>query len=327
MIITKTPLRISFAGGGSDLHSFYSIHGGAVLSTTIDKYIYISTHPLREEGTYTVKHSEVEYSPSRKSIKHPIVRETLKKLEIHQGLEISSTSDVPPGTGMGSSSAFTVSLMDNLYSRKNVIRCKKHLAEDASDLEINILREPIGKQDQYAAAVGGFNIFRFHKDNSVSIEPVIPADLRRLEENLLMFYTGKSRKASSILFEQKANMSQESKQEILKTIVNYVDILADALRAGDYTRFGDILHKNWMLKKQLASGISDETINNLYERALNAGALGGKILGAGGGGFLLFYCEKEYQSDLRMALKELKELPFRFETEGSQVVYCDEQNF
>lgn len=326
MITTRTPLRVSFVGGGSDLKSFYSLHGGAVLSTSINKYIYISTHTPLDDYLYTVKHSEIETADSYKNIEHPIIRETLKKMGIEKGLEISSTSDVPPGTGMGSSSAFTVALFENLYSRKGMTQSKIALADEASDMEINILGEPIGKQDHYAAAVGGLNILRFNKDDSVSIEPVIPADQKRLEDNLLMFYTGKKRKASTILSQQNCNMALESKQEILKTMVSYVDTMADAVRNGDYNKFGEILHKNWMLKKQLASGISSEYINKLYEKALQAGALGGKLLGAGGGGFLLFYCEEERQSDLRQALKELREFPFKFESEGSRTVFSDEEN-
>lgn len=324
MIISKAPLRVSFVGGGSDLRSFYSHFGGAVLSTSIDKYIYVTTHPSSEKGVYTVKHSETERAQTVEEIQHPIVRECLKKLQMDGGLDISSTSDVPPGTGMGSSSTFTTALLENLYARKGLSLSRAELAELASHMEIDILGEPIGKQDQYASAFGGLNIIRFNRDDSVEVQPVVPSDSKRLEDNLLMFYTATRRRASSILSEQKANMSRQSKQDILKEMVSYVDVMADLMEKGNYEEFGKILHKNWELKQQLASGISSDSINDIYNRALSAGACGGKLLGAGGGGFLLFYCEKERQDKLRTALKDLREFPFGFDNKGSHILCSDE---
>ncbi len=329
MIITKTPFRISFVGGGSDLKEFYSKSQGAVLSVSINKYMYISSHNFFDDDSFRIKYSQTETVASVEDLQHPIVREALKKFQINGAVEISSNGDVPSGTGLGSSSAFTVGLLHNLYTRKGKYVSKRQLAEEACDIEINRLHEPIGKQDQYGAAIGGLNIFRFNADGTVSIEPVhLKRDLnKKLQNNLLMFYTGQKRSAGSILADQKKETAKADKFKILQEMVGLVDELRDTLYAGDLDGFGRLLHKNWLLKKQITTKISDSFIDDLYEKGLENGALGGKLLGAGGGGFLLFYCNEAEQPKLRQALKDLKELKFKFENDGSRIVYVgDEYN-
>lgn len=327
MIITRTPFRVSFVGGGSDLEDFYRHTPGAVLSTTIDKYMYISSHYFFDEDKIRVKYSQTETAPHVDQIKHPIVREALRKFQISGAMEISSNADIPSGTGLGSSSTFTVGLLHNLYSAQGCLVPKKSLAEEACDIEINKLGEPIGKQDQYAAAFGGLNVIRFRSDGEVHVEPIHlkKATYKTLQSNLLMFYTGTQRETSSILSEQKSNMSQQSKFDNLKSMVELVDEMRDSLYAGDLSQFGSLLHKNWLLKQQLASRISNPQINCLYQKALDNGAVGGKLLGAGGGGFLLFYCEPEHQPKLRQALSSLRELSFKFENEGSKLIYVGDE--
>ncbi|MBN2614021.1 MAG: GHMP kinase, partial [Bacteroidales bacterium] len=267
MIITRTPFRISFVGGGSDMETFYSRHQGAVLSTSIDKYMYISSHSFFFPDQIRIKYSQTETVASVDELKHPILRATLKKLNIPGGTEISSIADIPAGTGMGSSSAFTVGLLHNLYAVKRRYVSHEQLAREASDIEINLLGEPIGKQDQYAAAFGGLNVILFNPDGSVTVEPLyIPNETyRALQENLVMFYVGNQRKASDILSEQKKNASQEDKFNTLKAMVSLVFELKDCLyhqRLGD---FGKILHENWILKQKLASQITNNEIDDIYK--------------------------------------------------------------
>jgi D-glycero-alpha-D-manno-heptose-7-phosphate kinase len=322
VIITKAPFRISFAGGGSDLESFYSNNGyGAVVSTSIDKYMYIMLHPYFNDKI-RIKYSKLEDVDNINEISHPIVREALKFVNIQKGVEIASIADVPAGTGLGSSSSFTVALLHALHAFQNKYISKEYLAQKACEIEIGILKEPIGKQDQYAASYGGLSYIKFNPDGSVFVEPLIcNPDLRkRLFENLLMFYVGNDRKASSILNEQNGNMKKTDKSDFVKKLVQLADDLKDSLNQGDIKSLGKILHAGWNLKKQLANGISNPELDRIYETALNSGATGGKLLGAGGGGFFLFYCEKKYQSSLREALK-LKELVFDADLEGSKLIY------
>lgn len=323
MIITRTPFRISFVGGGSDLASFYHQHPGAVLSTSIDKYMYISTHKFFEPDKIRVKYSQTETVNSIAELNHPILKCALKGFDIQGGIEISSIADVPAGTGMGSSSSFTVGVLHNLSTWAGQTLSKEQLAAGACDIEIVQLQEPIGKQDQYAAAYGGLNVIRFHADERVTVEPVQASQetIAELERNLCMFYFGNQRSASSILSEQKENTRQADKQKVLMQMVSLVDDLAGSLRKGHLDDFGKILHENWELKKSLASGISSPDIDQAYSIALQYGALGGKLLGAGGGGFLLFYCPAEKQAALREALKTMRPFDFRFDSEGSKVIY------
>lgn len=324
MVITKTPFRISFVGGGSDLKDFYSQYSGAVLSTTINKYMYISSHRPFEDFI-RAKYAKTETVKNVDQLKHPIIRAILKKFDIKNSFEIASISDIPAGTGLASSSSFTVGLLQNLYAVNVPVASKDQLAEDACHIEIDILNEPIGKQDQYAAAHGGMNVINFNQDGSVSVEPVnISAQTKKqLEENLVLFYIGKQREASSVLKEQMKNMRSQDKVEMLKDMVALVPELKTCLEKGDLDLFGGLLHKNWLFKQQLSAQISNNDINNLYELGIKNGATGGKLLGAGGGGFLLFYCEKQRQDKLRNALSSLKELDFEFDVNGSQVIYKD----
>ncbi len=325
MIITRTPFRISFVGGGSDLESFYSLHAGAVLSTSINKYMYISSHKYFEEDKIRVKYSQTETVHKASELQHPIFKTALQQFNIEGGIEISSIADVPSGTGMGSSSSFTVGVLHNLYTWNRQFASKEMLASGACDIEINQLKEPIGKQDQYAAAYGGLNIIRFNTNGTVNVEPLfIKKEIyHSLENNLVMFYYGNQRSASSILSEQKNNNSQEDKRKNLIEMVSLVDDLKNCLYNENLNDFGKILHQNWLLKKQLASQISNGEIDDIYNLAMKNGALGGKLLGAGGGGFLLFYCEKEKQINLIKALHKLHYFPFKFDNEGSKIIYTE----
>ena len=323
MIISRTPFRISFVGGGSDMETFYSRYPGAVLSTSIDKYMYISSHRFFFKDQIRVKYSVTETVHHIDELKHPILKETMRKVGVTNGIEISSIADIPAGTGMGSSSSFTVGLLHCLYANKRKYVTHEQLAREACELEIDILGEPIGKQDQYAAAFGGLNIINFLPKGDVKVEPLYidNAIYNQLQENLLMFYIGNQRKASDILSEQKKNASQEDKFNTLKAMVGLIPDLRDCLYSGNLDNFGSILHENWILKQKLASQISNNTIDEIYKAGLSAGAKGGKLLGAGGGGFMLFYCNKENQANLIDKLKPLEKLDFAFDRDGSKLIY------
>lgn len=323
MIVAKAPFRISFVGGGCDLESFYRHGYGAVVSTTIDKYMYIMLHPYFHEKI-RIKYSKTEDVDHIDKIEHPLVRESLRLMGIEKGIEIASIADVPAGTGIGSSSTFTVCLLHALYAHKGKFATKERLAMEACKIEIDILKEPIGKQDQYAASYGGLNYLRFNPDGTVFVEPIVfdPSVKRRLEGNLLMFYVGNERHARNILKEQKKNMNRKEKYERMRKMVELAEGLKDSLSKGRLKDFGNILHEGWLLKKGIASGISYPALDDYYEKALKAGAGGGKLLGAGGGGFLLFYCEPKYHDRVRKVLK-LRELKFSFDTEGSKIIYMD----
>lgn len=323
MIISRTPFRISFVGGGSDMETFYSRHQGAVLSTSIDKYMYISSHKYFHKDTIQVKYSRTETVTNIDDLKHPLLREALRKTRITGGIEISSIADLPSGTGMGSSSSFTVGLLHNLYAINRKYVTHEELAREACEIEIDIVKEPIGKQDQYAAAFGGLNIIYFNQDGSVLVEPLHIKNTiyQALQENLIMFYVGNQRKASDILSEQKKNASQGEKFNILKEMVGLVFELRNALYSEHLGDFGKILHENWILKQKLASKISNPEIDEIYHAGLKHGASGGKLLGAGGGGFMLFYCEKEKQSGLKESLKKYNSFDFKFDRDGSKIIY------
>lgn len=326
MIITKTPFRISFAGGGSDLKEFYSQSPGAVISATINKFMYISTHKFFDVDKIRIKYSQTETVTDIEDIKHPIVKEALRKFKISGAIEISSNADIPSKTGLGSSSAFAVGLLNNLYAVMGKLVTKKQLAEEASDIEINKLQDPIGKQDHYAVAFGGLNVIKFNPSGSVEIEPIHIKEkiYKTLQDNLLMFYVGERVFTPSILTEMRENIKTQKNVEILKNMVKLVWELRDAVYAGDLVHFGKILHENWLLKQQLASNITNPYINELYEKALKSGATGGKLLGAGGSGFLLFYCEQDQQEKLRAAMAGLREMKFKLEDEGTKVIYVGE---
>jgi D-glycero-alpha-D-manno-heptose-7-phosphate kinase len=323
MIITKTPFRISFVGGGSDLAAFYERGPGAVLSTSINKYMYISSHRFFEPDKIRTKYSQTETVSNLSELKHPILRTVLEKFNIKGGLEISSIADVPSGTGMGSSSSFTVGLLHNLYAVTNQLADKERLAREACEVEIDLLKEPIGKQDQYAAAYGGLNVIEFLPDGNVRVSPVYlsPDNYKALQQNLVMYYIGNQRSASAILAEQRKNTSAEDKFNALKQMVQLVYELRDNLVKGNLDEMGRILHENWQLKQSLASGITNPMIAEIYETAMRHGALGGKLLGAGGGGFMLFYCPKEKQQKLRESLSGIRPFDFTFEQDGSKLIH------
>ncbi|MDZ7846823.1 MAG: GHMP kinase [Owenweeksia sp.] len=325
MIITKTPFRISFVGGGSDLEAFYARSKGAVLSTSINKYMYISSHAFFEEDKIRIKYSQTETVDQVAAIQHPILKTALQKFGIEGGIEISSIADLPSGTGMGSSSSFTVGLLHNLHAITHNYASAEQLAREACEIEIDLLQEPIGKQDQYAAAFGGLNVIEFHGSGRVSVNPVYMGAeaYQALEKNLCLYYIGNQRSASSILSEQRQNTGQEEKYRNLQNMVALVYELRDALMAGQLDDFGRLMHENWELKRQLASGISNPLIDELYNKAMQNGAMGGKLLGAGGGGFMLFYCPAEKQSQLDEALKKVRRFPFKFEQDGSKVIHYD----
>lgn len=325
MIIARTPLRISFAGGGSDLPSFYRHEQGAVLSTSIDKYVYIAIHEYFQRNQTLLKYSKTELVKSYDEIQHPIFRECLSMMDI-SGVDISSMADVPAGTGLGSSSTFTVCLMNALHAYKNQYVSPEYLASTACDIEINRLGDPIGKQDQYAAAYGGLNFITFNKDESVSLEKIImdPNAKKQLDENLIMIFTGETRSASKILKDQSKEMSNVDKRLVVKKMVDMAYDLKDVLQNNNIDDFGRILHEGWLLKQSISAGISNDTINTLYSKGLEAGALGGKLLGAGGSGFILFYCPKEKQEAFRKEMSSYQELPFKFDNSGSKIIYLPE---
>ncbi len=323
MIISKTPFRVSFCGGGTDLRAYYSRRQGSVVSTAINKFMYVAVKDYFEKDKIFLKYSRTELVTNVEKIKHPIIREALKLTGILRGVEISSMADIPSATGLGSSSAFTVGLLNALHAYLDEHKSPEDLAREACKIEIEILREPIGKQDQYISAYGGLRHILFNPDESVNTELiVIPRSLKEeLEDSLLLFYTGIKRKARDILHEQRKNT--EKKMEFLDKMRELSFELKESLMKKDLTRFGELLHKNWEYKKMLASKITNPLIERYYNLALKHGALGGKILGAGGGGFLLLYCEHKKQNSVIKALKSLKLVPFRFESHGSVIVYRD----
>ncbi len=325
MIITRTPFRVSFAGGGSDLAEYYERHGGCVLSTSINRYCYISIHPYFDERYTLLKYSENELVDDPSKIQHRIFKCVLGEAKLH-GVEIVSTADIPGGTGLGSSSTFTVGLLHAVSCYQGKHYSKQKLAEKACQVEIERLGSPIGKQDQYAAACGGLNFIRFHPDGEVSVSPVVikGSTYRELQRNLVMFYTGETRSANNILSEQRRNTAQEDKAKNLGQMCRLAEEMRTALEQNDITGFGELLNEGWKLKKTLASGISSPEIDEAYETALQNGAVGGKLLGAGGGGFLLFYCPPEKQERLRVALR-MKPFPFSFERDGTSVAYIGDK--
>ena len=326
MIITRTPFRVSFAGGGSDLKEYYLNHGGSVLSVSIDKYVYLSMHPYFYKDRFFLKYSDNEYVESIDDIQHKIIKQILSDYKI-KGIDFNSSADIPSGTGLGSSSAFTAGLatLCNAYTGKYM--SNEDIAKYACDVEINKLKEPIGKQDQYACSIGGLNFIKFNQDETTSVEKILlkPNKQLELENNLMMFYLGTTRSASKILAEQRSNTVNDNKKvENLHKMVKLSQELKLELQNSNIDSMGDILHRGWMYKKELASQISNENIDYYYNLALKNGATGGKLLGAGGSGFLLFYVPNGKQDMLRIALSDLEELPFKFDNEGTKVIYYND---
>ena len=293
------------------------------MSAAIDKYMYVMIHPYFHDKL-RVKYSQTEDVERVEDLKHPIVRECLKLLKIGSGLEITSVADVPSGLGLGSSSSFTVCLLQALYAHEGRYVSKKTLAERACNIEIERLKEPIGKQDQYAASFGGISHLQFNADGSVERENLMlaPEVTVEISRRLLLFYIGAPRAARDILSEQREGILREGRYEAASRLVDLADVMRSAIKAGRLGDVGEILHEGWTLKKTLASGVTNDGIDDVYERARQAGAAGGKLLGAGGGGFMLFYCKPEAQAGLRRALG-LRELSLGWDRQGSRVI-CNE---
>jgi len=330
MIITRTPLRISFVGGGSDLPAFYEQQQGAVVSTSINKYIYINVNP-KFDHKIRASYSVTEIVDGVENVKHELIRESLKLLGIDKGIEITSISDIPSqGTGLGSSGSYTVGLLNALYSYSGHLAGAERLAHEACHIEIDRCNRSGGKQDQYIAAYGGLQYIRFNPDGTVFVDPIIcrPQTKDTLQKNMLMFYTGLTRNSEDILATQaQETRANPNKQAVLREMVNLAHQLYRALCENLVDVFGEILHTNWLLKRQLVNSISNDTIDTWYERARSAGAIGGKLMGAGGGGFLLFYAPRERHQDICRVLPELQPVPFAFSPQGSKVIYVEENGY
>lgn len=323
MIISKTPFRISFVGGGTDNKGFYSYFPGSVVSTAINKYVYVAVNK-KFDNKIRVSYSKTEIVDSVEELEHPLVKEALKLTKINGGIEITSIADIPSsGTGLGSSSAFLVGLLNALYAYSGHHVSAEELALQACKIEIERLKEPIGKQDQYITAYGGLEYLQFNKNGSVFVDPIICKEetKKKLQKNLLMFYTGITRRANTVLKEQNEKIKEDNHREILKKMTVCAKDLRNSLITNNLEKFGDLLNENWLLKKQLSSQISNPNIDLWYETGLKNGARGGKILGAGGGGFLLFYANPKDQIKIIKALSELKPIPFSFEPQGSRIIY------
>ena len=325
MIITRSPLRISLGGGGTDLASYYREHGGFIIAAAIDKYVYVTVMRPFTEGIF-LKYSQLEKVKSIDEVQHPIIREAIRMLNFKTPqLEITTLADIPSGTGLGSSGSFTTALVKALYAHRRRLLLPGELAELACDIEINKLGEPIGKQDQYIAAYGGITCFEFNSDDSVNAYPLsINMDtLFDLEDNLLLFFTGFSRNASDILTDQ--DKRSKKSDPIMISNLNYVKELGlrskTALEKGCTSDFGMIMHEHWENKRKRSSGMSNPQIDEWYELAMKNGALGGKLVGAGGGGFLMFYAEDHKRLRQTMAKAGLEEVRFRFDFEGTKVLF------
>ena len=324
MIITRSPLRITIGGGGTDLPSYYKYHGGFLISAAIDKYVYITIHE-RFTNELVIKYSELEKVSKISDIKHPIIKEALDLLKINNmSLEITSMADIPSGTGLGSSGSFTTSLLRALHRHKKNLVSQAQIAEQACHIEIDRLKEPVGKQDQYIAAIGGITCFKFNKNGSVKYHPldISKETLYNLEDNLIMFFTGFSRKASTILMDQ--DVKSKSKDADMINNLHYVKDLGirsmKALEDGNLIKFGKLMDEHWQHKKKRSQGMSNSEIDKWYNIALKNGAVGGKLIGARGGGFLMFYAENKLK--LRHVLTEmgLREVRFKFDFEGTKII-------
>lgn len=324
MIIARSPLRISLGGGGTDLPSYYRDHEGFLVSAAIDKYVYVTVMRPFTEGVY-LKYSQLEHVEKIADVKHPIIREALQILGFKTPqVEITTLADIPAGTGLGSSGSFTTALLKALYTHRKRHLHQEELAELACHIEIDRLAQPIGKQDQYIAAVGGVTCFTFHQDDKVTAKPLnLSQDsMFDLEDNLLLFFTGYSRSASGILLDQQVR-SQNNDADMLNNL-HYVKDLGyrskEALETGNMIRFGELMHEHWEHKKKRSDGMSNPKIDQWYDLAMRNGAVGGKLVGAGGGGFLMFLAHDRNKLRHTMATAGLEEVRFRFDFEGTKVV-------
>ena len=325
MIIARTPLRISFVGGGSDLKDFYEKSDGMVVNATLDKYVYAIVKERFDDMIY-INYSQKECVESVDRINHDLVREAMRMTGVEKGIEITTLADIPSsGSGLGSSSSITVALLHALHTYKNRLVTAERLATEACAIEIDILGKPIGRQDQYAAAYGGINQFIFQKQEKTVRVPVnlVNSSRRRVSASLLLYYTGITRSADDILKRQKKNMATTGPHETMGKMVALVPLFKTALEAGDMGRCGELMRENWVLKQQMASGISNPGIEKMYDIAIKAGAVAGKIAGAGGGGFLLLIVPRERQNQVFDAMKAFRELPFMIEGGGSKIIFED----
>jgi D-glycero-alpha-D-manno-heptose-7-phosphate kinase len=321
MIVTQTPLRISFAGGGTDFPDFWAREEGNVVSGAIDKYIYVIIKE-RFDRRIRVGYSRTEMVDHLDAIEHELVRECLRRAGITEGVEVSTMADIPSeGSGLGSSSSVTVGLLNAMYAYQGEQRTAEDLAREACQIEIDILGKPIGKQDQYIAAYGGIRSLRFLPGGSVEVESLRLEEpqRRRLSECLMLFYTGMVRRADDILREQCQNI--EHRREVLRAMRGQALEVRQTLTGGPLETLGDILHQGWAFKRQMASRISNDCLDQIYALARAAGARGGKVAGAGGGGFLLLFCTPDRQQNVRAALADLQELPFSLERDGTKVIF------
>lgn len=323
MIISRTPLRISFAGGGTDLPGYYHKDSGHVVSTAINKYMYVTVNK-RFDDSIRLSYSTTEIVDKVNQLKHELVREAMKLTGVTKGVEITTISDIPGQSGLGSSSTLTVGLLNALYAYKGKLKSAEELARQACKIEIDILKHPIGKQDQYIAAYGGIKHIQFNPDDGVFVEPILISRKKEkeLEKNLVLLFTNKTRSANKILKKQKKYIDEE--YEVYHDLKNIANNIKDCL-FGKYPlkKFGHFLDLDWKAKKSLAKGISNHHIDVLYNKALRAGGLGGKILGAGGGGFLLLFAPQNKQKAIEKATK-LRRIPFKLEAEGSKIIYVEE---
>lgn len=323
MIIARSPLRISLGGGGTDLPSYYRKYGGFVIAAAIDRYVYITVHQTFVPDII-VKYSKMERVRRPEDIQHPIVREALRLMDVTQYVEITSMADIPAGTGLGSSGSFITALMKALYTYRRQPVLAQDLAEQACDIEINRLGEPVGKQDQYISAFGGLMCFEFGADETVNVAPlkIDSETLYNLEDNLLLFFTGYSRSAGAILKEQD-DRSRQNDRDMLENLHYIKDIglrSRELLEKGELIGFGDIMNEHWQYKKRRAGEMTNPDIDRWYELALHNGAVGGKLVGAGGGGFLMFYASDKTRLRHALRAEGLQEVRFRFDFEGSKVI-------
>ena len=323
MIISKTPFRMSYVGGGTDIKAFYENEPGAVVSTSISKYMYVSLHKKFDEGI-RIAYSNVEEINSIEEIKHPLVRECLKLTDIAGGIEITSIADIPgKGTGLGSSSSYTVGLLNAIYEYKKYKTDLYNLASQACDIEINKCGEPIGKQDQFAAAFGGLKMYEFMPDESVKISDINCTDSFKnaLNESNISFYLGSTRSASKILEHQIKVSSNQEKKLILRRMANIAREFASAIEESNFDSVVELMNENWELKKSITSKISNSFIDDVYETGIAAGAKAGKLLGAGAGGFVTFIAPKKSHNNIRNALKKLKEVDLKMENDGTKIIF------
>jgi len=329
VIITRTPFRISFAGGGTDLREFYSQESGRVISTSIDKYIYVVIKRQLGivEHKYRINWSQVEFKDKIEDIDHPIVKEALKFFKVDFPIEITTFSDIPGQTGLGSSSSFAVGLVNALHALRGEMVTKHTLASEAAHIEVDVLGRAMGKQDHFAAAYGNLNVFTFNPDESVTVEPVLyrPEIKKAIESNLLLFYLKTKRDASNILKTQQKETQNKlnSLRELKDLVVPLRDIISNS-SGNELNKFGELLDKGWKIKRELTDKISSDKIDNYYQKAKDSGAIGGKLLGAGGGGFLLLYVETKHHQSVIDALSELFCLPIGFDDGGTRITYYDQ---